>query len=75
MCNFCFEVNICDLQLIHTYLIIHFILFLYRFSNTMMYFGLSLMTGALPGDRYLNFFFVAVLEVPATFVATWALNR
>ena len=45
-----------------------------RFSNGIMYFGLSLLTGVLPGDRYVNFLIVALLEAPASILGIFVLK-
>lgn len=37
----------------------------FRFVNTLVYYGLSLSTSELAGDRYLNFFLSALVEIPA----------
>ncbi len=36
-----------------------------RFVNVVVYYGLSLSTSLLAGDRYLNFFLSGLVEVPA----------
>ena len=39
-----------------------------RFANSLVYYGLSLSTSSLAGDKYLNFLLSGLMEVPALFI-------
>ncbi|CAH1797125.1 unnamed protein product [Owenia fusiformis] len=45
------------------------------FVNILVYYGLSLQTGYLAGNLYLNFFLSGLVEVPAYLAVTFSLNR
>ncbi|XP_074650859.1 organic cation transporter protein-like [Tubulanus polymorphus] len=45
---------------------ITFILSIVWFVNSLVYYSLSLSAAVLAGDRYLNFFLMALVEIPAT---------
>ncbi|XP_074649707.1 organic cation transporter protein-like isoform X1 [Tubulanus polymorphus] len=44
------------------------------FVNTLVYYGLSLSAAVLAGDRFLNFFLMALVEIPATFCAMFLME-
>ncbi|CAD5124279.1 DgyrCDS12570 [Dimorphilus gyrociliatus] len=44
------------------------------FASNIAYYGLSLMTTSLSGDKYMNFFIVSLLEIPGTVVAIIAMT-
>ncbi|KAK2185005.1 hypothetical protein NP493_247g00003 [Ridgeia piscesae] len=46
-----------------------FIMFFMIFVNNVLYYGISLMSGALAGNIYMNFFINGILEVPAILFA------
>jgi len=41
----------------------------------MVYYGVSFSTPTLGGNMYLNFFLASIIEIPANYVAIWALGR
>lgn len=45
------------------------------FVNAMVYYGVSFSTPTLGGNMYLNFFLASIIEIPANYVAIWALGR
>ncbi|XP_074659000.1 organic cation transporter protein-like [Tubulanus polymorphus] len=45
---------------------ITFVLFALWFINNLVYYGLSLSAAVLAGDRFLNFFLMALVEIPST---------
>ncbi|XP_072032143.1 organic cation transporter protein-like [Amphiura filiformis] len=45
------------------------------FVNALVYYGLSLNTGSLAGDPYLNFFLSGAVEIPAYIVSTIVVTR
>ena len=45
-----------------------------RCANSLIYYGLSLSTGSLAGNVYLNFFLSGLVEIPAYFIAAFALK-
>ena len=49
--------------------------FIPRLVVSMVYYGLSLNTGNLGGDFYLNFFLSGLVEIPATIMVQLLLNR
>ncbi|XP_041376410.1 organic cation transporter protein-like [Gigantopelta aegis] len=51
------------------------ILWFMWFTNAMTYFGLFLTSSSLAGDRFLNFFLNAAVEVPAAFVYYFIVDR
>ncbi|XP_071941426.1 organic cation transporter protein-like [Antedon mediterranea] len=51
------------------------VLFFMWTVNSSVYYGLSLNSSALAGDRFLNFFIIGLAEVPAYIVQIWALPR
>ena len=46
-----------------------------RFASGLVYYGLSLSTSTLAGDRYVNFFLSGVVEVPAYGLTIIVLKR
>lgn len=44
-------------------------------TNTFVYYGLSLNSVAVGGDKYLNFMLVAVVEIPAFWIGCVLNNR
>ncbi|XP_074646335.1 organic cation transporter protein-like isoform X2 [Tubulanus polymorphus] len=54
---------------------ITFILFALWFVNNLVYYGLSLSAAELAGDRFLNFFLMALVEIPATICCMFVLER
>ncbi|XP_074657504.1 organic cation transporter protein-like isoform X2 [Tubulanus polymorphus] len=52
-----------------------FIMFILWFVNSLVYFGLSFTTTMLTGNRYLNFFLNALIELPALLVCLFFLQR
>ncbi|XP_074646334.1 organic cation transporter protein-like isoform X1 [Tubulanus polymorphus] len=53
---------------------ITFILFALWFVNNLVYYGLSLSAAELAGDRFLNFFLMALVEIPATICCMFVLE-
>ena len=53
----------------------YILLFDYRFTHALVYYGVSVGSLDLGGNRYLNFFLVNVMELPATIAILWAVNR
>ncbi|XP_074650284.1 organic cation transporter protein-like [Tubulanus polymorphus] len=53
---------------------ITFILFALWFVNNLVYYGLSLSAAELAGDRFLNFFLMALVEIPATVCCMFVLE-
>ena len=51
------------------------IIFSNRFVNSLVYYGLSLSTSALAGDRYLNFFLSGLVEIPAYTASIFILQK
>ncbi|XP_028401282.1 solute carrier family 22 member 16-like [Dendronephthya gigantea] len=45
------------------------------FANALVYYGVFYGSVDLGGNRYLNFFLVSVVEIPANFFVIWALGR
>ena len=45
----------------------------FRFTNGFVYYGLSLHSSNLGGDPFINYFLVALAEIPAVLLMTWAL--
>ena len=45
-----------------------------RCVSSLVYYGLSLSTGSLAGNRYLNFFLSGIVEIPAYLVAAALLH-
>ncbi|XP_038050998.1 organic cation transporter protein-like [Patiria miniata] len=43
------------------------------FVNSMVYYGVSLYSSNLAGDKYFNFFLIAMVEIPAYIVVTFTL--
>lgn len=50
------------------------LVYLIWFANTLVYYGLSLNTGHLAGDPFLNFFLLGVIEVPSYVVSIYAVK-
>ena len=46
----------------------------FRFVNSLVYYGLSLSTAELAGDRYVNFFISGVVEFIAYFITIFVLQ-
>ena len=46
-----------------------------RFANALVYYGVSYGAVDLGGNRYLNVFFISVIEIPSNFALIWSLNR
>ena len=46
-----------------------------RFSNGIVYYGLSLSTSTLAGDKYLNFLLSGLVEVPAYLLTTFVSKK
>lgn len=44
------------------------ILFISRFTNSMTYVGLYMLSMTMPGDRYLNLFLSSIVETPAALI-------
>ena len=56
------------------------LIFSFRFTCALVYFGLSLNVGNMAGDPYLNFFFSGLVEFPSAFITApilqlWAINE
>ena len=49
--------------------------FFFRFVNAQVYFGVSLGSVMLGGNRYLNFFLTSLVEIPGNAFAIYAMNR
>jgi hypothetical protein len=47
----------------------------YRFTNTLVYYGVSFGSVDLGGNRYLNFFLISLVGIPANVAIMWAANR
>jgi hypothetical protein len=47
----------------------------YRFTNALVFYGVSFGSVDLGGNRYLNFFLISLMGVPANFAMMWAANR
>jgi len=45
------------------------------FVNALVYYGVSFSTPTLGGNMYLNFFLASIIEIPANYVAIWAMGR
>ena len=45
----------------------------YRFVNSMVYYGVSLYSSNLAGDKYLNFFLLSVVEIPGYVVTMFTM--
>lgn len=52
-----------------------FVMCLLWFVNSLVYYGLSLNTSAIAGDRYINFFLSGLVEVPAYITCIFVLQR
>lgn len=50
-------------------------MFLTRFVNAQVYFGVSLGSVLLGGNIYLNFFLTSLVEIPGNAFAIYAMNR
>ena len=46
-------------------IVVFITIFLFRFSNSLVYYGLSLNTGRLPGSVYVNSLLMGAVEIPA----------
>ena len=46
-----------------------------RFTGSLMFYGLSLNSGRLAGDVFLNTFLLSVVEVPANLLCLFLLDR
>ena len=46
-----------------------------RLVNSLVYYGLSLSTSQLAGDRYLNFFISGLVEIPAYTACIFVLQK
>ena len=46
-----------------------------RFANALVYYGVSYGAVDLGGNRYLNVFFISVIEIPSNFALIWSLSR
>lgn len=55
--------------------LIHYKAFFSRAASGIIYFGLSLSTSELAGDKYLNFFFSGAVEAPAYLSTVYLLQR
>ncbi|KXJ27984.1 solute carrier family 22 member 15 [Exaiptasia diaphana] len=51
------------------------ILWVAWFTNSMVYYGVTLSSGALGGSLYLNFFLTSLVELPANFFAIWFMDQ
>ena len=49
--------------------------FHYRFTNVLLYYGVSFGSIDLGGNRYLNFFLIGLVGVPSLFSSLWAVRR
>lgn len=49
--------------------------FLSRFTNTLVYYGLSINSVVLSGNKYINFILCNGVEVPAFFVSGFIMNK
>lgn len=47
---------------------------LYRFTNSMVYYGVLLSVGVLGGSLYLNFFLTSLIDIPSNFFVIWFMN-
>ncbi|CAB4020827.1 organic cation transporter -like [Paramuricea clavata] len=45
------------------------------FTNTLVYYGVSFGSVDLGGNRYLNFFLISLVGIPANVAIMWAANR
>ena len=54
---------------------VKFRLFLCRFTHAIVYYGVSVGSIDLGGNKYLNFFLISLVGTPASFALIWALNR
>ena len=57
------------------YSLFHGCLYICRAVVSMMYYGVTMHTGNLGGDFYLNFFLLAVVEFPAYGISIVLLDR
>lgn len=46
-----------------------------RFANNLVYYGLIMSSAALAGNRFLNFFIMGFVELPAIFVALYTTEK
>jgi len=46
-----------------------------RFASGVIYFGLSLSTSTLAGNKYINFFLSGAVEAPAYFLTIFVLQK
>ena len=49
------------------------ILLICRFTNSLLYYGLGLNAGTLPGSIFVNVFIGGAIEIPAVFVCLWGM--
>ena len=43
----------------------------FRFTNSMVYYGVLLSVGVLGGSLYLNFFLTSVIDIPSNIFVIW----
>ena len=55
-------------NLLFAYVNTNFLFLMSRFTDSLMYYGISLNVGNLAGDVHLNSFLIALVEVPANIV-------
>jgi len=48
---------------------------LFRITNCMVYYGLSLNAGNLGGDRYISFSLSGLIEIPSAVLMYFLINR
>uniref|UniRef100_H2XSM1 Major facilitator superfamily (MFS) profile domain-containing protein n=1 Tax=Ciona intestinalis TaxID=7719 RepID=H2XSM1_CIOIN len=72
----CFGLNVYDLLLRYPYLRYRILIYCICWSSVnLCYFGLSLNTNQLNGNRYLNFFFAALVEPPASLLCLFLIRK
>ena len=47
----------------------------YRFCNSLVYYGLGLNAGSLPGSVYVTTFFYGISEIPANLFGIYLMNK
>lgn len=50
-------------------------IFFFRITHTFVFYGLSLNSVSIAGNRYLNFILVSFIEIPAYFIAWRSIER
>ena len=51
------------------------LIFCSRFSNSLVYYGMTLSTPSLGSDPYLAFFLSGLVEIPANIYTMWAIQH